>query len=135
MAHSKYLCILNKACTTINSSQQSKIDVKYLHQLIAFVTFKLFWIYNCIYNQQPQFVFWTHILDSRTSMSSKEQNKTERDLAASRFFVSLSEQTCFDLRMLITSLAPASPKTRSCSSCPMSRSPYSLINLLILPAI
>ena len=46
-----------------------------------------------------------------------------------------SGRTCFDLRMLITSFAEASPKTKSCSTCPMSRSPYSLINLLIFPAI
>ena len=43
--------------------------------------------------------------------------------------------TCFILKKVITSFAPASPKTRSCSNCPRSRSPSSLISLLIFPAI
>ena len=43
--------------------------------------------------------------------------------------------TSFVVRNLITSFIPASPKTRSCSSWPSSRSPDSLIILLIFPAI
>lgn len=61
-------------------------------------------------------------------------NKADTSLSEriSQFDVYL---TWYVLKKLITSFAPASPKTRSCSNCPRSRSPRSLMHVLIFPAI
>lgn len=49
--------------------------------------------------------------------------------------ISLLAITSFEWRYLITSLTPASPTTRSCSSCPSSWSPKLLTSSWIFPAI
>lgn len=109
----------------INNDKQTN-----LHYVETFLTLKFLRINGCNNHQQAQLIFTSCILEKRCFYF-----RICIDKKKGTNIYSLQIHTSVVVKNLITSFIPASPKTRSCSSCPSSRSPDSLIVLLIFPAI